>query len=574
MSTNTTPEPTQAAPPQQGATPETAAARPSSHTGSPVGDASGATSRDASPPHGAADAAVPARNLVVCQLPRSVDTKMLRAIFSEFGELVTALVMMDVQSGKSRGFGFVWFKERDDAKRAMEAMNGRELEEGRKLKVFPSEHPDGLSEAPAIDVLNFPAAVAHTQGRRIFAQYGTVVRYEIAPLDGRASGSGSGLANPNTTVTVEFSSVLEARAAVNALHGVREIAFETLNVNLNLPLVTKYLISGAHRPASRAGGPGSRMSPNVSGTSNPQAQMRRSYPGNPMAGSGSGAHFRMGMGGSTHHHPMAPPPAYHSPATSGSNNPMAMHHHAVQPQPVYVLASPPNQQGSGAPTGVFQLPSMPSGTSFVPQPQPQQHSSQHNSHQPSPPMAPPPAYHSPATSGSNNPMAMHHHAVQPQPVYVLASPPNQQGSGAPTGVFQLPSMPNGASFVPQPQPQPQQHSSQHNSHQPSPNQSTSGTQPQQQFILPPGYVMVPVNQQQQQQPSQQGGPATPQFIMQGQPMQFTATQQQPQPQQPPQQQQPQQQHQPQAFFFAPQPPQQQQQQASAAPAWTMQAVPQ
>ena len=44
-------------------------------------------------------------------LPQSVRGPELREYFSKFGEIVTSVVMMDKSTGRSRGFGFVTFKE-------------------------------------------------------------------------------------------------------------------------------------------------------------------------------------------------------------------------------------------------------------------------------------------------------------------------------------------------------------------------------------------------------------------------------------------------------------------------------
>ena len=58
----------------------------------------------------------------------------LRAAFESFGEIVEAKVIVDRDTGRSRGFGFVTFADDAAATRAVEEMNGVELE-GRSIRV-------------------------------------------------------------------------------------------------------------------------------------------------------------------------------------------------------------------------------------------------------------------------------------------------------------------------------------------------------------------------------------------------------------------------------------------------------
>ena len=72
-------------------------------------------------------------NIYVGNLPWSADDHVLSEKFGEFGNVISARVMSDRDTGRSRGFGFV---EMDDAgaRAAIEALNGYELG-GRALRV-------------------------------------------------------------------------------------------------------------------------------------------------------------------------------------------------------------------------------------------------------------------------------------------------------------------------------------------------------------------------------------------------------------------------------------------------------
>ena len=58
----------------------------------------------------------------------------LRAAFEPFGEIEFTRLITDRETGRSRGFGFVTFKEKDDAMNAIAEMNGKELD-GRTIRV-------------------------------------------------------------------------------------------------------------------------------------------------------------------------------------------------------------------------------------------------------------------------------------------------------------------------------------------------------------------------------------------------------------------------------------------------------
>jgi RNA recognition motif-containing protein len=72
--------------------------------------------------------------IYVGNLPFSVGDDKLKELFSSFGEIEEAVLIKDRFTGRSKGFGFVTFKEDEAAKKAISEMNDKEIE-GRKLKV-------------------------------------------------------------------------------------------------------------------------------------------------------------------------------------------------------------------------------------------------------------------------------------------------------------------------------------------------------------------------------------------------------------------------------------------------------
>jgi len=73
-------------------------------------------------------------NIYVGNLSYDVDDEQLRAAFQAFGEVDSARIITDRDTGRSKGFGFVEMNDNDQANAAMEALNGTELG-GRTITV-------------------------------------------------------------------------------------------------------------------------------------------------------------------------------------------------------------------------------------------------------------------------------------------------------------------------------------------------------------------------------------------------------------------------------------------------------
>lgn len=74
------------------------------------------------------------KKLFVGNLSFNTTDDGLMAAFSPFGNVASAKVIMDRDTGRSRGFGFVEFEDAGTADEAMGVMNGTELD-GREIRV-------------------------------------------------------------------------------------------------------------------------------------------------------------------------------------------------------------------------------------------------------------------------------------------------------------------------------------------------------------------------------------------------------------------------------------------------------
>ncbi len=75
-----------------------------------------------------------ATKLYVGSLSYSTPDDRLKEVFSQAGTVVSAMVITDKFSGRSKGFGFVEMSSDDEAQKAIEMFNGYDLD-GRKLVV-------------------------------------------------------------------------------------------------------------------------------------------------------------------------------------------------------------------------------------------------------------------------------------------------------------------------------------------------------------------------------------------------------------------------------------------------------
>ncbi|SMQ45975.1 unnamed protein product [Zymoseptoria tritici ST99CH_3D7] len=178
----------------------------------------------------AVDESAPTGNLFVGNISWNVDEEWLTREFEEFGELAGVRIITDRDSGRSKGFGYVEFSDPQNAKKALEAKNGAELD-GRELRLDfstprtndgPGAGNKSNDRAARFgDTTNAPAATLFVGNisfdadenaiTEYFQEHGTIKAVRL-PTD-RETGAPKGFGY------VEMSSIEEAQAAFTALQG-------------------------------------------------------------------------------------------------------------------------------------------------------------------------------------------------------------------------------------------------------------------------------------------------------------------------------------------------------------------
>lgn len=104
--------------------------------------------------------------IYVGNLPYSVTDSSLESNFAEFGGVASAKVMMDRETGRSKGFGFVEMASAEVAQAAISALNGMSVD-GRSIVVNLARPREASHSAGAYSAAGYGA------GKRSDVGYGT-----------------------------------------------------------------------------------------------------------------------------------------------------------------------------------------------------------------------------------------------------------------------------------------------------------------------------------------------------------------------------------------------------------------
>lgn len=66
-------------------------------------------------------------NIYVGNLPKTITEDAVRDVFAEYGEVAEVKLIKDQYSGELRGFGFIEMPSKEDAQKAIQAVDGSEL---------------------------------------------------------------------------------------------------------------------------------------------------------------------------------------------------------------------------------------------------------------------------------------------------------------------------------------------------------------------------------------------------------------------------------------------------------------
>ncbi|KAF6110498.1 poly(A) binding protein cytoplasmic 4 [Phyllostomus discolor] len=164
-------------------------------------------------------------NVYIKNFGEEMGDESLKELFSQFGKTLSVKVMRD-PNGKSKGFGFVSYEKHEDANKAVEEMNGKEIsgkvifvgraqkkvERQAELKrKFEQLKQERISRYQGVNlyIKNLDDTIDDEKLRKEFSPFGSITSAKVMLEDGRSKGFGF----------VCFSSPEEATKAVTEMNG-------------------------------------------------------------------------------------------------------------------------------------------------------------------------------------------------------------------------------------------------------------------------------------------------------------------------------------------------------------------
>lgn len=117
-------------------------------------------------------------NLIVNYLPQDMTDEAFRDLFTKFGEMKSCKIVRNRITGYSYGFGFVDFESHEQAIKAIEELNGHELDT-KKIKVaFARPAGQDIKQAN-LYVKNIPVSWTADDVRKAFEAYGNIIQVRV-----------------------------------------------------------------------------------------------------------------------------------------------------------------------------------------------------------------------------------------------------------------------------------------------------------------------------------------------------------------------------------------------------------
>jgi ELAV like protein 2/3/4 len=103
----------------------------------------------------------------------------LRALCEPYGRITCSKIMINLETGQSKCFGFVRFSELAEAQAAIHGLNGRPLSGKRLLAKYAESREKASKASTAVYIKRLPVAVERDRVAQLFSKFGVIV--DITP---------------------------------------------------------------------------------------------------------------------------------------------------------------------------------------------------------------------------------------------------------------------------------------------------------------------------------------------------------------------------------------------------------
>jgi RNA recognition motif-containing protein len=118
-------------------------------------------------------------NVFLNYVPRSFTEADLCALCAEYGTILCCKIMINLETGQSKGFGFVRFSTLDEADAAIQGLNGRRIEGKRLFATFAESRERRDRASAMLYVKRLPLTVDQRHVVDLFVKYGEIE--EVVP---------------------------------------------------------------------------------------------------------------------------------------------------------------------------------------------------------------------------------------------------------------------------------------------------------------------------------------------------------------------------------------------------------
>ncbi|GAB1606833.1 ELAV-like protein 4 [Argonauta hians] len=178
-------------------------------------------------------------NLIINYIPQTLTDEEFRSMFLSIGPIKSAKIVRDKATGYSYGFGFVDYENVDDAQRAMQTLNGLQMQ-NKTIKVALARPGGDEIKGANLYVRNLPRHYQQMDLERLFQQFGTIIQSRVLTDQNTGMSKGVGF--------VLFDQKKQAEEAINQITG-------TVPVGGTEALLIKFADDNAKKGYGRTRGP-------------------------------------------------------------------------------------------------------------------------------------------------------------------------------------------------------------------------------------------------------------------------------------------------------------------------------